>query len=148
MQKSASFIITIATLSLTTGVLAHSGATGVVKERMELMDEVAKSTKIIANMITGKATLDPALAATASNSLENHASEMLSLFPKGSLEGPSEARPEIWEDWETFSGLAFKMQMAAKNIAADTSNVDAMKPGFASLAKTCGACHEKFRLKK
>ena len=45
------------TLSTPAVTQAHSGATGVVKERMEAMKEMGESIKAIAQMVTGKSTL-------------------------------------------------------------------------------------------
>ena len=149
MQRSRlAAIIAITGISLSTAVWAHSGATGIVKERMDLMGEIAKATKVIGQMVSSKTLLNSELANSAAKTLRDHAEKMITLFPAGSLNGPSEAKPEIWEDWETFSKIAADMQTAAGNILADTSSINAIKPNFVALAKTCSGCHEKFRLKK
>ena len=41
-------------------IAAHSGATGVVKERMMLMKQMAKDTKALAKMAFGKTAYDAA----------------------------------------------------------------------------------------
>jgi cytochrome c556 len=44
---------------------AHDGATGVVKERMQAMDAMAKSMKTVGPMIRGQVSLDHEKAAAA-----------------------------------------------------------------------------------
>ena len=137
-----------ATLLISGLALAHSGATGIVKERMDAMGEIAKSMKIIAKMVKGESSFDAEQSRLAAKTIETHSREVLNLFPEGSIHGPSEARPEIWTDWETFSQIAKEMETSASTIAENASSLNAIKPHFIALSKTCSSCHEKFRLKK
>jgi cytochrome c556 len=57
-------------LAIGTGVtLAHEGAKGVVKERMDLMKGQAKQMKLIGDMAKGKKTFDATKAAAAAKDL-------------------------------------------------------------------------------
>lgn len=132
-------------------VYAHSGATGVVKTRMDMMSDVAKSIKTIGTIIKGETEYNSEIISTAALKIQEHTKNFPKLFPKGTTEAPSEALDTIWSDWETFD-LIFKEMSAhsqqLSQLALVSSNVNAIKPEFGKLAKTCAACHQKFRLKK
>jgi len=90
--------------------LAHSGATGVVLERMNGMMMLAEQVKSLNLMLVGNTELDRAKAAIAAEMISKHAgSAMLDLFPEGSIEGPSVAKAEIWERWSEFEALAQRL---------------------------------------
>jgi cytochrome c556 len=68
-------------------------------------------------------------------------------FPEGSLEGKTEARPEIWTDWDRFVEIATSAQTAAGNLVvqANAGNGDGIQTEFRNLAGTCKTCHDSFR---
>jgi len=63
--------------------VAHQGASGVVKQRMELMKHIAAATKTIADMIKGAAPLDLDKAAAAADVIAGHARDIPAMFPEG-----------------------------------------------------------------
>lgn len=153
------------------GALAHGGATGIVKQRMDAMVTIGKATKSLAEMMRGKTAYDASSVRDAAAKIKTHAGQaMTSLFPEGSDEKVSEAKPEIWTDWEEFQVLAERLavlaeglELAAQNGPADggggnstmtelpTVTELASMPAttvFDMLGRTCSACHQKFRLKK
>ena len=87
---AASFALTFVTLAL-----AHEGATGVVKERMDLMERQKDDMKLIGDMAKGKTPFDAAKAAEAARDISVTAKKIHELFPKGSEGGESEALPAI-----------------------------------------------------
>lgn len=113
--------------SLTSGlVMAHGNASGVVKERMELMEEMKESMKSMSDIFSGKADYDAQTIKEAARVIrENSGDTMTSLFPEGSIHGPSEAKPEIWQEWERFESQAaqLKRYSAALEKAADNGVV-------------------------
>ena len=141
---------------LTTAVLAHKGATGVVKERMDQMGTIAKSMKSMGAMFKGAEPYDAATVETLSRQIAGFGGDKLTaVFPEGSLDHPSEARPEVRSDWERFAELAGEMETAANDLAAGAANDrdDAGSPTspdalFRDLAATCKSCHQDFRIKK
>ena len=80
----------------TSYALAHEGATGVVKERMDLMKGQAKQMKLIGEMAKGKKKFDAAKAAAAAHDLGATAKKIPDLFPEGSNKHPSEALDAVW----------------------------------------------------
>ena len=96
------------TAMLGTGVaFAHTGATGIVKERMDLMGMLGDAQKVLTAMFRGKVPYDAEKVRAAAVVIENHGGEQMTrLFPEGSLKHPSEALPAVWQDWEGFQKLA------------------------------------------
>ena len=136
---------------LAAAALAHGGATGIVKERMEAMKSLGEAGKALAAMAKGETAFDADAVAAQARTMADHAGEtMTRLFPEGSLDAPSEALPVIWEDWGRFSALAQTLETTSAQLeaAAYTGGLDAMRPAFAEVAETCGACHKAFRKEK
>lgn len=134
--------------------LAHSGASGVVKKRMDHMGGIGKATKAIGHMLQGKIVWDPiAVRRLASEISAAGGTAMTRLFPDNSINGPSEARPEIWRDWDRFQRIAEDLKVRAAALAEGAGNARDGGPAapetlFAAMAGTCKACHQGFRIKK
>lgn len=145
----------VATLFLIFGIAgaayAHSGATGIVKERMDKMGEVASGMKVIARMLNGQVEFDPAVLEASASEIADHASGFAPLFPEGSVSSPSEARPRIWTRWDEFIDHFSTMEARAVSLADQAASVEDpsdLKGAFGQLADTCKSCHQDFRQMK
>jgi cytochrome c556 len=129
--------------------LAHEGATGVVKERMDLMKGQGKQMKVIGDMATAKNKYNAAKAAAAARDLEKTTKKIPDLFPEGSNKHPSEALDAVWKEWDRFKGDAQDAEAAAKALGAalEASGQD-WKAAFQKMTDACKSCHETFRLKE
>lgn len=130
---------------------AHTGAKGIVKERMDAMSDIASQMKTIGAMLQGKEPFNGERAAKSAGAIKAHASGMLKLFPKGSNKHPSEALPAIWADWATFETMNSDLANKASAFAEMASSVKAaseLRNAFQGLAATCKSCHQKFRQPK
>ncbi|WP_170761413.1 c-type cytochrome [Ruegeria lacuscaerulensis] len=104
-------------------VFAHGGATGVVKERMDGMGVMKEAMKVLTPMMRGQVDYDASVVRERSEDISRHAGEALTkLFPEGSLDAPSEAKPEIWQDWDAFSALADQLRVMADGLADASEN--------------------------
>jgi len=84
-------------------VSAHGNATGIVKERMDLMKGIGNAMKTLTRMFKGETEYDAEAVRKAANAINERAGEhIIKLFPDGSLHKPTEALPTIWQDWPTF----------------------------------------------
>lgn len=131
-----------------TAALAHSGATGIVAERMEAMKDIAAQMKTLGTMLKGEREWDSETAASAASTIAGHAAEIPRQFPDGSVQPPSEARPAIWKDWDGFTETAQALESAAAALAETAwaaEDAAAIRPAFAAVGGTCSACHEDFR---
>ena len=121
-MKAKFWMTVVAASSVGLGALAHSGATGVVKERMDAMDELGEVMKRLTPMMRGQSDYDPNIVRSAADTMIGHAgAQMTELFPQGSNGKPSEALDVIWEDWEEFAALAEALRTSAEGmkLAAD-----------------------------
>ena len=102
---------------------AHGGATGIVKERMDAMGAMGNAVKTIAPMMRGEAEYDANVVRSAAETFKAHAGiEMTRLFPEGSGGAPSEARGEVWTNWDEFAEIAKQLEIYAKGMAAAAEN--------------------------
>jgi cytochrome c556 len=122
-------VLSVSLVAVGTVTLAHDKATGVVKERMVLMKNLGKSMKALSQMMRGREPYDAAKVKALAKELADHGSTTLTkLFPEGSLDKPTEARPEIWQDWDKFTALANQLTDYAKALEQAADN-DTSMPG-------------------
>ncbi len=142
-----------------TVALAHSGAKGVVKDRMTAMKDLAATMKAMAPMMRGQAPYDAASVREGAARIAAHGGDaMTRLFPEGSGHAPSEVKPEVWRDWQAFSEMAAELEARATalRLAADNglgagipSQPLAEQPAnevFVKIGRSCSACHSRFRI--
>ena len=146
--------------------LAHGAATGIVRDRMDGMVAMGKAMKAISVALQEAPANAEDIRAGAAQVKSHAGQNMTNLFPEGELTH-SEARPEIWEDWEKFAKLAERLAIQAEGLLLAAKNQKTgARPGsaatlaledyaqmgpdevFKHIGQTCGACHKDFRLKK
>jgi len=104
-------------------VSAHTGATGVVKERMDLMKALGDAMKQLNAMFANEAPYDAEKVKLAAGVIEKHAGDQMTrLFPEGPVEHPSEALPVIWKSWAEFEDWADQLRTYAVALAAAAGN--------------------------
>ncbi|PLX37143.1 MAG: cytochrome C [Hyphomicrobiales bacterium] len=117
--------------------LAHGGAVGVVKERMDAMSAMAKAVKATAEMFKGTAPYDADAVKRTAAIINKHSGDALTkLFPQGSSHPPSEARKAIWRDWQTFADLARRLEVQSAGLAAAAENEPDRAAGASSGGST------------
>ncbi|WP_434053765.1 MAG: cytochrome c [Roseibium sp.] len=149
--RSAALAVTLVGLAAG-AALAHGGATGIVKERMDAMTDISRNVKSVGQMLKGTAVYNPEEIKRAANAISGHAGDaMTELFPEGSLKSPSEASPTIWEEWPEFVTFADSLETSARaleDLAAQDADQKSVAAAFGKVAATCKTCHEAFRIKK
>ena len=125
--------------------LAHSGATGIVKERMDMFKKNQDNLKAIKSHIRSG---DYESIVKLANEIRDWAVKMPEYFPEGSNEKPSEASPAIWADFDGFKSAAMKNETAAKQLidAAKAEDQEAVVDGFKAVATSCKSCHQSYKL--
>ena len=143
------YVILIVLAIITPGdfdfAFAHSGAKGIVKERMDLFSQNKDNLKAIKSYL-GINDLNSVVP--LAREIRDWAQKMPEYFPEGSDGTPSEASPEIWLNFEGFKKSAFANRDAAKKLmsAAAEGNKSATIKAFKATASTCKSCHKSFRL--
>lgn len=129
-----------------TTAFAHSGVqNAAVKERMDFMSAIARNLEVLGNMAKGKSVYDQTLAIAAARAIANEAGQTTALFEDPEMDPKSEAKPAIWENFNDFSQKVIEFEDVAENVAASINGIEDVKAGVASLAKSCGSCHQIYR---
>ena len=125
-------------------VFAHKGAMGIVKERMDRFEASEKVTKRIKQALSRG---DTAVITAEAEFLVSWAREMESYFPKNSNQSPSEAKDDIWLQWDDFVGAIQSFENASKTLidAAAKEDPRAIGGAFKEMTKSCKSCHQQFR---
>ena len=151
-MRSNSIKIAFTLLLLSASVaLAHTGASGIVKKRMEMMGDIAAQMKTVAQMLNGKDVFDPQQITNSARRIADHAKSFEELFPKGTNKSPSEARPAIWIKWDEFLEHSNSMKTSAVALATAAKTAEGpldIKKPFGQLGMSCKGCHQDFRQKK
>jgi cytochrome c556 len=128
-------------------VYAHGGATGIVKERMDLMKEMGDRTKAIGKMLKGKASLDPKFVREAATFIGAASTRFRDMFPPGSDQKPTETLPTVWSEWPRFVSSLDELSEMAAELEEAARNIDekAILREFVNVAKVCKSCHKQFR---
>jgi len=108
---------------LAAGAWAHSGAMGVVMERMDAMKAMGDAVKRIKPMMSGEAVYDAAAVQAAAHVIAEEAgAAMTGKFPEGSGGGVSEALPAVWSDRARFAALARDLEVTARGLEHAAQN--------------------------
>jgi cytochrome c556 len=135
-------------LAMTSGAVvavAHDHATGVVKERMDLMEDMAKRMKAIDAAMKG--AVDIAAIKAQAKAIADGAPHILHLFPRGSMQRPTQARSTIWKEWSDFESRTHALEAESKKLA-ETNERAAAVAQVRAVSRTCSGCHEKYRVRR
>jgi cytochrome c556 len=137
-----------------TTALADSHESGVVKYRMIVMKAIGDHMGGIGALVKGEAGVADVPFNVRQQAAALHASAQLidQAFAEdvGDKGGETEAKAEIWQDWEGFVARAalLRERSAALMVAAESGDEVAIKAAFGGVGKACGSCHNAFRQKK
>ncbi|HLQ19266.1 MAG TPA: cytochrome c [Tabrizicola sp.] len=115
--------------------------------RSDLMKTIGKNTGILGDMAGGKAAYDAAAAEGAKAAIIEAAGKIEETFKEqGAADPASEAKPEIWADWDDFLADAKALGDAAT--AMDVASAETIGAGMGALGGACKDCHTEFRVMK
>ena len=122
----------------------------VVDYRQSVYTVIGWNFKPIVAMVKGEIPFDAAAVARHAQYVELMSQAALEGFPKGS--GPeavkeTEAKAEIWTNWDKFETAMKNFQQEAAKLTevAEGGDEAAIKAQFGKTAETCKACHKEFR---
>jgi cytochrome c556 len=126
--------------------MAHEHAVGVIKDRMDGMMSMAKSMKVIKQRI--RANQSPHAIALEAKNVQTQALAIISFFPPGSTQPPTDARPEVWKNWADFEAKAKALKTESNKLAGmGAESLPNINAQYAVVARTCSNCHELYRSK-
>lgn len=133
MAKQWTGAMALAASAVAAVAMAHTGSTGMALERMKGMTAMRDTVAELAPMMQGAVPYDAFIVSEGAAVIAGHAGEtMLSLFPEGSLEGVTYAKPEIWSNWQDFAALAEEMKVYA--VALSEAAPNGLEPAIAPTA--------------
>lgn len=118
-------ILIAGAMTIATGGLAfaHGGATGIVKERMDAMTDMKNAVKTLTAIMRGETAYDAGTVKKEAAVIRSHAGEaMTKLFPADGDNTNSEAKPEVWSNWDSFTALAERLKTLATGLEAAAEN--------------------------
>lgn len=76
-----------------------------------------------------------------------YASLIPEAFEKNISTGKTDAKPEVWQNWDDFVSKAEALDVAATELSAAAAGGDmrAMMPGVKALGDACRNCHNEYR---
>jgi cytochrome c556 len=115
--------------------------------RAKLMKMVGMNTGILGNMAGGKEPFDAAKAEGAKAALIEAAGKIEATFmEQGAADPVSEAKPEIWANWDDFLVKAKALGDAAG--AVDVASAESIGAGMGAIGGACKDCHTSYRVMK
>lgn len=112
--------------------------------RQNLMGIVGKNTKLLGDIAGGKTPFDAATAEAAKATLNDAATKIAATFEPKGTDAESEAKPEIWTNWDDFVTKADALVKASA--ALDATTVEGVQAGMAGVGGACKDCHTKYRM--
>jgi cytochrome c556 len=141
------------------GLLAAGIAAGVVAQDVmadpaiatmtpeQLVEARQETMKANGGILRGAGGLSGADAVAAADTMIQNFTNLLELYPEGSIVGDSKALPLIWEEKDAFNAIFEQARTHAMEMKAAAEADDAAAFGAAAQAigGLCGQCHTKYR---
>lgn len=132
-----------------TAALAHEGVQNpAVKARMDGMTAIADNMKTLGQMAKGATGFDAATARSAAVAIARHAAKAPGLFEAQETDPKSEARPEIWTNFEDFAAKATELETIAIGLSTSISQPSDLTAAMGRLGANCKSCHSIYRASK
>ncbi|MDP5221069.1 cytochrome c, partial [Ruegeria sp. 2205SS24-7] len=128
-------------LATATAALAHQGVQNpAVKARMDGMSAIAKNMKTLGQMSKGATAFDAAIARSAAAAIAEHAAATPGLFEANETDPKSEARSEIWSNFEDFAMKATELETIAVGFSTSINDPTDLNAAMAALGANCKSC--------
>jgi cytochrome c556 len=108
-----------------------------------LMEGIGKNAKVIGDALKAH---DFSPVAEAAQKIEAAVPKIMPLFPQGSTDPKSRAKPEIWTQWPKFEDGVKKLQAAAGALSTAAKNGGDVAAAGKTLFGACKSCHDQFRV--
>jgi len=136
--------LALAASVLGTMSLAADAVDPAVIAQKTLMKSFGGAAKVLGEMAGGATAYDAAAAEAAKAALVAGAADIAVKFEKAGSDPASEAKPEIWTNWDDFMVKAKALGDAAG--ALDVASLDGIKAGMGAIGGSCKGCHTTYRV--
>jgi cytochrome c556 len=142
-------VVVVGTLLL--GVSAVMAQQDLINQDQTVMKSNGRNAGILAAMVKGEKPYDQAAVDAALTQLDETAKKLPTMFPESvkglKAEGDYSASPKIWEDKAGFDAHIATFAKAVTDAKASVKDLDTLKVSLPVIGKSCGGCHETFRVK-
>lgn len=115
--------------------------------RAQTMGAIGGGMKVLGGMAKGEVAYDAAAAQAAQAAIIAAAATIPTNFmTQGAQDPASEAKPDIWANWDDFVVKATALSVAAT--ALDVSSMETIGAGLGAVGGACKACHTANRMSK
>lgn len=129
------------------GFVVAAVAADVIDERQDVMKSNGDAMKALSAIAKNEAPFDPAVVRESGETIAAGLTKAKDLFPEGSAEGDTRAKPEIWDDKADFERRLDETATAAQTLAGVTEQANFL-PALAELGDGCKGCHDKYQVPK
>ncbi|HUF45357.1 MAG TPA: cytochrome c [Aestuariivirgaceae bacterium] len=126
------------------GFVAAAVASDVIDERQDVMESNGDAFGPPSAIAKNEAPFDPAVVQESGETIAAGLTKAKDLFPEGSGEGDTRAKPEIWDDKADFDRRLDETIAAARTLAGVTEQANFL-PALAELGNSCTGCHDQYR---
>ena len=132
-------------------VVAHTGASGIIKERMDAMSDMKDKAKLASDMLKGKTEFDANVITQVAETFVLHGSTMKSLFPdteESQTGKTTRALPRVWQEWDIFLSELQEFETNSNTLlqlTQSSTDINEVKKKFLQTTKNCSSCHKRFR---
>jgi cytochrome c556 len=135
--------------ALALGVTAVVAQGDPIATRKQTMKGVGDATRIGNQMAKGEVPFDAAKAREIFKVYADAADRMHNYFPENSKTGgDTAALPAVWENRADFRKRFDDWAADIKKAAANTKDLDSFKAEFTTVTRSCGGCHQTYRLSR
>lgn len=111
----------------------------------DLMKANGASLKILSEMAKGNTAFDAEAANAALAKIAGLATKIPAAFETHYEDPKSEAKPEIWQNWDDFAAKSMALETAA---STTVDSAAAIGPAMQTIGGACGGCHKAYRIDK
>lgn len=115
---------------------------------MDGMSAIAENMKTLGQMSKGVTEFDAALARSSAAAIAEHAAATPDLFAANESDPKSEARPEIWSNFEDFAAKATELETIATSLSTSINQPADLNAAMGAFAANCKSCHSVYRIEK
>lgn len=132
-------------VGLSFAAVAHSGVESqAVAARMESMKTIGGAMKTLGSMAKGTVEFDATTAQAAIDAIAVQSGKIPELFEVQETDPMSEAKPEIWTNWDDFTSKAMALNAAAQ--ATTITDAASIGAAMGAIGGSCKGCHTDYRM--
>lgn len=131
-------------------VEAQNADQPLIQYRQNLMSGQRASMASIGDILKNKLPYSTNHIAAHARNISEYAKLIPDAFKKQITAGATDAKPEIWQNWEDFTAKAKALEKASAKLStvAASGDMKAIMPQVKALGDSCKACHDSYRKPK